>query len=539
MSFDLTHLNGRKIYEREAGILMPIFSLPGIYGTGDLGKEARQFIDILHNSNQQLWSMLPNGPVGFGNSPYQAISSCAGNHYFISPELLIEENLLTKEEAIRDYGLDITDIDYAKLFVERRKMLECAYKRWLSQGGHRSQDFLSFKYKNYKWLNDYSQYMAIKEEFDYKPWYMWPEELKNRDKDALMVNKEKNSYAIHFWEFTQYKFFEQWEKLKEYANNKGVKLVGDMPFYINHDSSDVWAHRELFDLNNDGSIKLFSGLPGPENTNIRWGNPCYNWQKMKEDNYKWFAMRMQKSAEMYDIMRIDHAVAFVHYFGIKELEEPGIWYDGPDKYNRSLTDILDAVARQHKMDIIVENLGNNNQRTHDLYDQLNWMGMRIFDYMIGDMRYGSRNIHIPSLYPQNVAAYTGTHDNESLVGIIASKTDEELEYLKSYLRVDKREDILWSAVDTLYKSPAAKVILPVQDILSLDDKSRVCYREDYEKSWRWRLDTFNKFNEKIQDKLRGISTLSARGWIPEEQVKSNGWQDIFHQAIISRYGHQK
>ncbi len=537
MSFDLTHLNGRKLYEREAGILMPIFSLPGKYGIGDLGKEARTFIDILHDSNQQLWAMLPNGPVGYGNSPYQGVSSCAGNYYYVSPDMLIDEGLLARYEANGfDYGQNPCDIDYGKLFQNRVKLLKVAYNRWLKQGGHRSQEFLTFKFQNYVWLEDYAMFMHIKQQQAHKPWYEWPEALKNHDKTTMAKVKSDNYEEVTFWEFTQYEFFKQWEKLKEYANDKGIKLIGDMPFYMNHDSADVWSHRELFELNHDGSIKLLSGIPGPNGTNIRWGNPCYEWEKMKDDNYAWFAQRVQKHTEMYDIMRIDHAIAFVHYYGIRDVNIPGNWYDGPDMYNRSVTDIIDAVARQKKMDIIVENLGNNNQRTHDLYDQLNWMGMRIFDHTVGDMRYGTRNIHHPFLYPQNVAAYTGTHDNESLSGIIASKSEDDLEYLMAYLRVKSKKEIIWGAVDALYKSSAAKVILPLQDVLSLGNESRVCYVDDFEKSWRWRLPNFNQFDEDIRKRLRGLSVMSARGWMPEDRVQNLGWKNILHEAVKNRYG---
>lgn len=535
MSFDLVQLNGRKIYEREAGILMPIFSLPGKYGIGDIGKEAKSFIDILNNSNQQLWAMLPNGPVGYGNSPYQGISSCAGNHYFISPETLIKEKLLTSDEAIRDYGTNAQDIDYGKMFIQRKRMLECAYKRWLKQGGHREQAFLTFKYKNHDWLEDYVLFMSIKERFHYRPWYEWPEALKNHEATAINRIRSEDIEKIYFWEFTQYQFFKQWQELKEYANSKGVKLIGDMPFYVNHDSSDVWGNREIFDLNKDGSINLFSGIPGPNNTNIRWGNPCYNWEKMKESNYAWFAQRMQKGAEMYDIMRIDHAVAFVHYYGIKDINTPGQWYAGPDMEHRSVTDIIDAVARQRKMDIIVENLGNNTQRTHDLYDQLNWIGMRIFDYVIGDMHYGTRNIHLPSHYPQNVAAYTGTHDNESLSSIVSSKTEKELEYIKSYLNVKETKDIVWGAIDTLYKSAASKVILPLQDVLSLGNESRICYADDFNRSWRWRLESLNQIDEKIQKRLQGLSVIGARGQVAEEMIQTKGWENILNQAVYNRY----
>lgn len=536
MSFDLTDLNGRKLYEREAGILMPIFSLPGKYGIGDLGKEAQNFVDILHNSNQQLWAMLPNGQTGYGNSPYQSVSAFAGNPYFISPDILMKEGLLQPYEAVLDYGSNITDIDYGKLFSNRYKMLHMAYNRWISQGGHRSQDFLAFKYRNYDWLEDYSQFMTLKKLHNYQPWYEWENALKYRDKDALKEVKSKNLEEIYYWEFIQYQFDKQFKQLKDYAHEKGIKFVGDMPFYINHDSADVWTHRELFNLNNDGSIRLFSGLPGPNGTNIRWGNPCYNWDKMRENNYTWFAQRMQKNAELYDIIRIDHAVAFVHYFGIQDLSSPGMWYDGPDMYKRSVTDIIDSVARQKKMDIIVENLGNNNQRTHDLYDQLNWLGMRIFDYMIGDMHYGSRNIHIPSHYPQNVAAYTGTHDNESLLSVVAQKTEEDLAYVKAYLRVDKKEDILWGAIDTLYKSSAAKVILPMQDVLGLGNEGQICYLDDYEKSWRWRMRDLKDFTPQIQEKLSGLTVLSARGWVQEHDIQTKGWSKIFNQAIKQRYG---
>ena len=537
MSFDLENLNGRKLYEREAGILMPIFSLPGRYGIGDLGKEARMFIDLLHHSNQQLWAMLPNGPVGYGNSPYQGVSSCAGNHYFISPDLLVEEGLLFRHELRDfDFGTNLRDIDYGKLFETRSQMLKIACQRWIMQGGHRSQEFLAFKFRNYPWLEDYAMYMHLKEKQQHKPWYEWPSALKDRDRETLLRERHDHGDAVLFWEFTQFQFFKQWESLKEYAAERGVKLIGDMPFYVNHDSADVWSRRELFELNPDGSIKLFSGLPGPNDSNIRWGNPCYDWEKMKEDNYGWFAQKMQKASDMYDIMRIDHAVAFVHYFGIKDMSAPGKWYDGPDMYRCSVTDIIDAVARQKKMDIIVENLGNNNQRTHDLYDQLNWMGMRIFDHTVGDMRYGTRNIHLPCMYPQNVAAYTGTHDNESLSGLIASKSDAELEYVKAYLNVNSRKDIIWGAIDTLYKSSAAKVILPVQDVLSLGNESRVCYMDSFERSWRWRLPDFKQFDEIIQKRLNGLTILSGRGWVPEKAVQEQGWQKLLHQAVVNRYG---
>lgn len=536
MSLDLTHLNERKIYEREAGILMPVFSLPGKYGIGDLGIEAREFIDILHDSNQRLWAMLPNGQTGYGNSPYQSVSAFAGNPYFIAPDLLLREGLLQPNETIFDSGTCSTDIDYGKLFDNRYKMLRKAYNRWKSQGGQRSQEFLTFRYRNHNWLEDYAQYMTLKEINNYEPWYKWPSPLKYRDSRILNEVKKQNLDKIYYWEFIQHQFDKQFKQLHKYALEKGVKFVGDMPFYINHDSVDVWAHRELFNLNDDGSVRLFSGLPGPNGTNVRWGHPCYDWDKMHKDNYAWFAQRMQKNAELYDIIRIDHAVAFVHYFGIKEMESPGIWYDGPDMYKRSVTDIINDVACRKKMDIIVENLGNNNQRTHDLYDQLNWMGMRIFGYMIGDMRYGSRNIHIPCYYPQNVAAYTGTHDNETLLGIIAGKSKEELAYVKSYLRVYKKKDILWGAIDTLYKSSAAKVILPMQDVLGLGNESRVCYVDNFEKSWRWRMRDLKEFDVKIQNKLSGLTVLSARSQVQEHEIQTKGWKQIFNQAIMHRYG---
>lgn len=536
MSFDLTELNGRKIYEREAGILMPIFSLPNRYGIGDIGKSAENFVDCLSNGNQQLWAMLPNNPTGYGNSPYQATSAFAGNHYFISPDGLIAEGLLKPEEVARlDFGSNPQDIDYGKIFVKRQQMLNMAYQRWLAQGGRQSQEFLAFRFKSHTWLDDYALFMAIKETRKYEPWYQWPDDLKFRNPEALQRERTQNADKICFWQFTQYQFFKQWDRLKDYAHQKGIKLIGDVPFYMNYDSADVWGKRELFDLNPDGSLRLVAGIPNGQNSGIRWGNPCYNWQKMQENNYAWFAEKMHQNGNMYDMVRLDHAVAFVHFFGISDYDSRGQWYEGPDMHKRSVTDIIDAVAKQHKMDIIVENLGNNNQRTHDLYDQLNWLGMRIFDFTVGDMHYGTRNIHHPYLYPQNVAAYTGTHDNESLAGIIASKSDADLEYLKAYLRVEKREDIVWGAIDTLYKSSAAKVIIPMQDVLSLGNESRICYADNFEKSWRWRMENADMFSETLQKRLQGLSVLSARGWVQEHEIQSKGWREIYRQAIKNRY----
>lgn len=536
MSFDLTELNGRKLYEREAGILLPVMSLPGKYGIGDLGNEARWFIDVLQNSGQQLWAMLPNGPVGYGNSPYQSLSSCAGNHYYISPDKLMEEGLLRPQDLSGlDFGSDPVDIDYGKLFASREKMLRRAFGRWMMQGGHQSDDFLAFRFKNHGWLDDYAMFMSVKGRLENAPWYKWPDGLKFREKNTMCNLRRNLNEDITFWRFTQFQFFRQWEQLKEYAHQKGVKLIGDMPFYVNHDSADVWSRRELFDLNPDGSIKLFSGIPSGDR-DIRWGNPCYDWDRMKAKNYDWLAERIRIGAGMYDIMRIDHAVAFVHYYGIKDDGARGVWYPGPDSDRASATGIIDCVARERNMDIIVENLGNNNQRTHDLYDQLNWLGMRIFQHTVGDMHYGTRNIHLPQMYPQNVAAYTGTHDNETLAGLLAHKSDGDLEYMMTYLKASKREDLVWNAIDALYNSSAAKVIIPVQDVMSLGNESRICYEHDFEKSWRWRLDKISSISKVMQNRLRGIAVLSGRGHMDDARIKSSGWKEIYRKARIDRYG---
>ncbi len=535
MSFDLTELNGRKLYEREAGILMPVFSLPGKYGIGDLGNEAHWFIDVLQNSGQQLWAMLPNGPVGYGNSPYQSLSSCAGNHYFISPDKLLGEGLLKPGEmGPFNFGNNTTDIDYGKLFKNREEMLRRAYGRWFAHGGCHSDEFMAFRFKNHGWLEDYAQFMAIKGRLDNKPWYEWDDSVKFRDKNTMSNVRNHLKDDIMYWRFTQFEFFKQWEELKEYAHNHGVKLVGDMPFYVNHDSADVWSHPELFNLNPDGSIKLFSGVPTKESY-IRWGNPCYDWDKMKSENYQWFAERIRMGASMYDMMRIDHAVAFVHYYGITE-DKKAAWLPGPDNERSSVTNIIDCVARERKMDIIVENLGNNNQRTHDLYDQLNWLGMRIFQHTVGDGHYGTRNIHLPQMYPQNVAAYTGTHDNETLAGILSHKSDDELEYMMAYLKAGKREDLVWNAIDALYNSSAAKVIIPIQDVMSLGNDSRICYEDNFEKSWRWRLDKISSISEVMQNRLRGIGVISGRGHMDDARIKGEGWKEIQRKAIRDRYG---
>jgi 4-alpha-glucanotransferase len=472
-----------KQIDRGAGILLPISSLPSPNGIGTLGQEAYNFVDLLAKAKQKYWQVLPIGPTSFGDSPYQSFSAFAGNPYFIDLDILVQENLLIKEDILlKKWGKQDEYVDYEILFHERYELLKEAF----SKSNHmNSNEYNNFCQENNFWLKDYSFYMALKFEFQNKEWLLWEEDIRLRKKEACISYERKLKKEIDFWNFCQFKFNEQWKKLKAYTNNKGIKIIGDIPLYVALDSSDVWVHSELFELDEVKNPINVAGVP-PDTFSVtgqRWGNPLYNWDVIEMNDFSWWRERMSLNARLYDIIRIDHFIGIVRYYSIPA-ESPtamvGKWRKGPGKKLANVISQSIGTAQ-----IIAEDLGVFNPSVKRLIQETGWPGMKILQFAF-DGR--SENEYLPHNYKgDNMIVYGGTHDNDTTVGFFANKNAKELSYVYDYLGVKKKKDIPDAFVRIGYASVANVVIFQLQDILGLDSVARMNIPATVGMNWRWRM----------------------------------------------------
>lgn len=514
-------------YHRTAGILMPIFSLPSKYGIGDLGPSAYRFVDILQEMEQTLWAMLPNGHTGYCNSPYRSVSAFAGNPYFISPEVLYQRKLINSK-VLKQYSVQIpTDkIDYGRLFENRYKILYFAFQNWLKQNGDKKEDFKRFKKEQDFWLKDYSLYMSLKQYFNYHSWNEWPEDIRNYQPQSLKKYRQKFRQEMLFWQFVQYEYHKEWQSLAEYAHKKNIKIIGDMPFYLEYDSVDVWSKRKLFAINSENNeISWFGGVPGDAfSKNVRnWGVPCYNWQEAAKTKYMWHLKKFEHYAGLYDIIRIDHAIGYVRFYGINEKSEQ--WFKGPDYDNDVLIPKITSLMKKHSVEIIAEDLGSVPERAYTLFNKYNWEASRVLQFGFAN-KYGTETIHLPFYYPHKSVAYSSTHDNPTLYSYIRNMEKKHLLYMKYYLHIDNAKTIhklQQSLIETLYASSAEKVIIPLADVLGLDEKGRIVYGAEYEKSWRWKLQSYNSISRTKKQWLKKLAFAYARIPFSEEKGKQYGW----------------
>lgn len=495
-----------KEFTRGAGILLSITSLSSPYGIGTLGEAAYKFVDLLVDLRQKYWQVLPLGPTSFGDSPYQSFSAFAGNTYLIDLDVLVKEGLLKKEEIQSfNWGNDRTDVDYATLYENRFQVLQIAYKRFKVK--ERKEEYISFEQNNDFWLEDYSFFMALKTFSENKEWMQWDEKLRNRDRETLEEYREKLSDEIGFWKFCQFKFFEQWKKLKKYANMRGIQIIGDIPLYVAQDSSDVWAGRERFFLNKDGIPTVVAGCP-PDSFSEdgqRWGNPIYNWEFMEEDGFTWWKERMRANAALYDIIRIDHFIGVVRYYSIPATEmtaKGGKWNKGPGK---KLTDAIESAIGNSK--IIAEDLGSVVPTVRKLMTKTGWPGMKVLLFAFDG---NTANEHLPHNYQTtNCVVYAGTHDNDTVVGYFRDKTEYELAYLYEYLNISSKEELPDAFIRLAYSSIADVVILQMQDILKLGNEARMNLPSTVGRNWRWRLGE-DTLSEERRAWIRTMATIYRR-----------------------------
>lgn len=483
---------------RTSGVLLHISSLPSDYGIGTMGTEAYKFVDFLKTARQSMWQILPVGPTSYGDSPYQSFSTNAGNPYFIDLDLLYDEGLLKKNEySSINWGSDSRRVDYEAIYNNRFKVLRKAFDRFKTGD---MTAFNAFIQENENWISNYALFMSIKDANNGISWLEWDESLRKRDSHALWEFKSSHEDDVLFWEFLQFKFFEQWNALKQYANDAGISIVGDIPIYVALDSAEVWVYPDLFELDENLIPTAVAGCPPDafSPTGQLWGNPLYNWQRHKEFGYNWWIDRIRSATSLYDIVRIDHFRGFEGYYAIPyghKTAEHGEWRKGPGM------DLFNAVSQElGSLPIIAEDLGFLTEDVHKLLKDSGFPGMKVLEFAF-DPREESN--YLPHTYTKNSVVYVGTHDNNTTLGWIDELDKPTLDFCKKYLDTDS--DILWRMIKTAMSSVSDTAVIQMQDYLELGSEARMNIPSTLGGNWQWRMtkrDTTKKLAEKIADITR-------------------------------------
>lgn len=494
---------------RCAGILMPISSLPSPYGIGTIGKEARKYADFLKESGQSIWQILPVGPTSFGDSPYQSFSVYAGNPYFVDLDMLIDEGLLTKKQVKQfDWGDDKPGkVDYAKIYHSRFAILHLAYESFKEKNEEIQKEFTVFKRENAYWIKDYALYMAVKGSFQNKSWTEWPDEdIKFRNNAAIARYTRKYRDEIDFFKFIQFEFYKQWKSFRTYVNDLGIKILGDMPIYVAMDSADTWAHPEVFWLDEYRNPVCVAGCPPDyfSATGQLWGNPIYDWDYLRETGYQWWIDRINAASQLFDITRIDHFRAFDTYYAIpfgSETAVTGEWKQGPgmeffNKVREALGDIP----------IVAEDLGDLFDSVKELLRETGYPGMRVLEFAWAD---DDTNSYLPHNYIENTVVYTGTHDNDTVLGWYDSASEKEIGYCNYYMNIGPEDEVNWKFIEECYKSRANLCIVQMQDVLGLSSEARINIPSTLGDNWSWRIIS-DQITKDIIGRLKNLSIQYGR-----------------------------
>ncbi|MBD5521550.1 MAG: 4-alpha-glucanotransferase [Lachnospiraceae bacterium] len=489
---------------RKSGILLPVSSIPSKYGIGTFSKQAYEFVDLLEQAGQTYWQILPLGPTGYGDSPYQSFSTFAGNPYYIDLEALIEEGYLTKKDCDSyDFGDNEEYIDYEKIYFSRFKVLRTAYE---NSNVSETKEYQDFANENSYWLDDYALYMAVKNSFDGISFIEWDEDIRLRKKEALDKYREKYQDEIDFYKFQQFMFAKQWFALKEYANKKNVKIIGDIPIYVAFDSSDTWANPELFQLDKNLIPVAVAGCPPDafSKTGQLWGNPLYRWDYHKKTDYEWWMKRIAYCYKLYDVVRIDHFRGFDEYYSIpygNPTAEIGQWEKGPGY------DIFKTMkTKLGKKAVIAEDLGFLTDSVLKLVKKTGYPGMKILQFAF-DSR--EESDYLPHNYTSNCVVYTGTHDNDTTLGWLKCMKRRDVAFAKRYLNTKKNKDIQWEFIRAAMASVADTCIIPMQDYLGLGSEARINIPSTLGLNWKWRM-LPDAFNEELAIKIRNMTKLYSR-----------------------------
>lgn len=493
--------------KRQSGVLMHISSLPGKYGIGSFGQSAYDFVDFLVRAKQRYWQILPLGTTSYGDSPYQSFSAFAGNTYFIDFDILIEEGLLNEADVKgADFGDDPRKVDYAKIFDARRPIMEKAVARFLQADD--LSDYESFVEQNAAWLEVFAEYMAIKEHFDNLAWTEWPDEaIRRREAASLASYREKLADKLTYHRVTQYLFFKQWLRLKAYANEHHIEIVGDMPIYVAADSADVWAQPHFFKTDAVGKPTCVAGCPPDEfsETGQLWGNPIYDWEAMDNDGYAWWIERLRESFKIYDIVRIDHFRGFESYWEVpadSETSATGKWVKGPDY--KLFAAVKEALG---DLNIIAEDLGFMTDEVIELRERTGFPGMKILQFAFNP---DDESIDSPHLAPNNSVMYTGTHDNNTVLGWYKDEIDDATrQYMAQYTNRKEYETVPHAMLRTIFASVSFMAIATMQDLLELDSAARMNYPSTIGGNWTWRM-TAEELNPIVEGELYSLTKTYRR-----------------------------
>ena len=507
-------------FERNAGILMPVSSLPSPYGIGTFGKDAYDFVTFVKECNHKYWQVLPLGPTTYGDSPYQSYSAFAGNPYFVDLDMLIEAGFLLKSEVIsRDWGDGIVPVNvseddavngrfgtyrdgnigderyvsYEKIYNNRFDILRIAYNRFkaacaeskktLAKGLPLYKQFDNFVKDNADWLEDYALFMALKSHFNNVSWGEWETDIKFRKPEAMSRYEEQLSDDIGYWKFIQFEFYLQWNALKQYANSNGIEIIGDIPIYMGYDSVDVWANQGEFQLDENLTPIKVAGVPPDafSDAGQKWGNPLYDYDKMEANGFSWWRKRMAASAKLYDVIRIDHFIGIVKYYTIPaDMPDArqGEYRQGP---GQKLLDVINESIGDKK--IIAEDLGVEVPEVAKILKENGYPGMKVLEFAFGGDR---KNPHLPYNYTQNLVCYGGTHDNDTIMGWFKTAPKESVKYAKEYLRLNKEEGYNWGTMKAVWGCVGDMAIVPMQDILGIGSEGRMNTPSTLGMNWKWR-----------------------------------------------------
>ena len=504
---------------RLSGILLHPTSFPSRFGIGDLGREAYRFIDFLAYTRQRLWQILPLGPTGFGNSPYMCYSAMAGNPMLISPDLLQEKGLLDEADLADVSEFPVDWVDFDKAIALKTRLLQKACQRFQSLQESIDEDedetteanrgFAAFCQAKASWLDDYALYMALKGDRDGKPWHQWEVELVNRDAIAIKECQEQLQAEIFYHKFTQFEFFQQWESLKAYANECNVEIIGDIPIYVAHDSADVWANRDNFLIDPEtGEPEVVAGVPPDyfSETGQLWGNPVYNWDYLVKTDFAWWLHRFQTILEYVDWIRVDHFRGFESFWAVPQGEETAINGEWMPAEGRAFFQQLQQTLGD--LPVLAEDLGVITPEVEALRDEFEFPGMKILQFAFGS---DAGNPFLPFNIPRNCLIYTGTHDNNTTLGWFENDIDDwEYDRVVDYLGTLSPDGIHWDLIRLALSSTANWSIIPMQDLLGLDERGRMNTPGQAEGNWKWRYRP-DSISDWLRDRLQHLTELYGRG----------------------------
>ena len=492
--------------ERSSGILLHPTSLPGPYGIGDIGPASYQWIDFLASSGCSLWQVLPLGPTGYGDSPYQCFSAFAGNPLLISPELLINEDLLSSNDLVEKPNSLNDKVDFGTVIPYKHGILDRSYNQF-QQKRHTDlvNEFIDFKSKENYWLEEFSLFMAIKESFGGGPWIDWPDAYRKRDPKTLKSFIDQNHVAIERHAYRQFIFFRQWKSLHDYAIENNIMIIGDIPIFVAHDSADVWSHPELFHLDKDGNPTFVAGVPPDyfSPTGQLWGNPLYRWEKHASDDYSWWKYRFRSVLSFVDYVRLDHFRGFAGYWEIPAGEKTAIngrWVRGPGK------DFFSHIEKDlGDLSILAEDLGVITQDVEELRKDFTLPGMKVLVFAFDS---DGSNVFLPHNHLRDNIVYTGTHDNDTVLGWYKRVSESERDFARKYLGCSGL-DISWDLIRAAWSSVGVFALAPMQDFLRLDNEARMNYPSTLGGNWVWRIPQ-GALTEQLRLRIEELNRLYAR-----------------------------